>query len=96
MERIFSLEHGFLHVEEQGQQVKLEFQWEDDKQGLYKAWVHGPYGKMELGAMLPEGARLRLRREVSLQRLQQAGCWPVIGGTITLSHSFRGQSLPQG
>ena len=96
MAQIYALEQGFLHVEEQGSQAKLDFTRVDDKKGLYKAWIHGPYGKMELGAMLPEGEQLHLCRTVSLQRLRQAGCWPIIGGTIVLSHPFGEQSLPPG
>ena len=96
MAQMLALEQGLLQVEQQGSQVGLDFTRKDDKKGLYKAWIHGPYGKIELGTLLPEGENLRLRRTVSMQRLHQAGCWPIIGGAIALSYPFEEQGIPQG
>lgn len=47
--------------------------------GLYRGYVLGERGLMDLGTLLPEGNVLRLRRTFPVERLRSQGCWPVTG-----------------
>ena len=82
---------GTLSLREDGPRVRLEAVRPDDGRGLYKAWVRGPGGSFLLGTLLPEKGSLRLVRTVSRSSLEQAGCWPVTGGSGVLTYAFSSQ-----
>lgn len=56
--------------------------------GLYRGYLLGPSGRMELGTLLPEGECLALLRHLSVDRLRETGCWPPVGGEVVLSYAF--------
>lgn len=59
--------------------------------GLYRGYVLGERGLMDLGTLLPEGNVLRLRRTFPVERLCSQGCWPVTGGRVQMTYAFTGQ-----
>ncbi len=79
---------GTLTLWEEGALVHLKVQRHDDKQGLYKVWIHGPGGRRLLGTLAPEGGRLCLYRRLSRGELERERCWPVTGGETVLAFSF--------
>ena len=85
---------GTLSMREDGIRVRLEAVRPVDGRGLYKAWVRGRTGSFLLGTLLPEQGGLRLARTVSRSSLEQAGCWPVTGGSTVLAYSFPGAGGP--
>ncbi|MDF2838904.1 MAG: hypothetical protein K0S60_607, partial [Evtepia sp.] len=96
MEEAFRLENGTLSCLENGNRVDFVIRVKNDGRGLYKAWIRGGTGKLELGTLVPEQNELRLRRSVPMEKLKQAGCWPIIEGGVTLIHSFSIGAIPQG
>lgn len=97
MERVFRLEKGTLAYREMGGRVEVYADIQNDGRGLYKAWLKGNGGQVELGALMPEGNRLRLRRAMFAEQLRRAGCWPILAGGVLLAHSFEKKpALPQG
>lgn len=83
---------GTLRFWEDGALVVLEAQREDDRQGLYKVWLHGRRENLLLGTLAPEGGRLCLRRRVFRQELERKGCWPVTAGECVMAFPFAGRS----
>ena len=79
---------GALCFWEDGALVVLEVWREDDKQGLYKVWLHGQRENLLLGTLAPEGGRLCLRRRVFRQELERKGCWPVTAGECVMVFPF--------
>lgn len=96
MEHTFSLENGTMICRENGNRADLLIRVRNDGRGLFKAWIRGETGKLELGTLIPEQNELRLRRSVPLEKLKQAGCWPIKESGINLIHSFNTGGLPQG
>ena len=96
MEQRFSLEQGSILCQEQRDHVEVIAHWNNDGRGLYKGYLQGEHGQLELGALLPEGNQLNLRRSISIAKLKQVGCWPITGGQLVLVHSFGGTGLPTG
>ena len=79
---------GRLTVEREGTQVHITAECPDNGDGLYKASAHGACGDFSLGALTQEKGMLRLIRRLPLRVLEQAGCWPITGGEITLVYPF--------
>ena len=97
MERVFRLEKGTLAYREMGGKVEVYADILNDGRGLYKAWLKGNGGRVELGTLMPEGNRLRLRRVLFAEQLRRAGCWPIAAGGVMLAHSFqKPAALPPG
>lgn len=81
---------GCLEIREEGAQVHLSVWRGMDGVGLYKAWLRGSGPDFLLGTLMPEGKYLKLQRTVSLDRLKQAGCWPIQSGKTAMSFHFTG------
>lgn len=96
MEYTFRLENGTIKCWENGNRVDFFIRAQNDKSGLFKAWIAGETGKLELGTLLPEQNELRLRRSLPMEKLKQSGCWPIAEGGITLIHRFATGGLPKG
>ena len=96
MEHTYWLENGKMICRENGNRLDILIRVQNNGRGLYKGWLQGESGKVELGTLMPEQNELRLRRSVPLDKLKHAGCWPVTEGGITLVHSFGTVGLPQG
>lgn len=100
MEQRFSLEGGQMVCRDaQGGGVEVILELRPRERGLYRGYLAGPGGRMDLGALLPERDSLRLRRTLSQRRLREQGCWPILGGGASLVHSFqtgRPGGAPQG
>ena len=80
MEQKFPMEQGWLLCRETGGRAELTMEVPGGGRGLYRGYVLGERGLMDLGTLLPEGNVLRLRRTFSVERLRSQGCWPVTGG----------------
>lgn len=91
MERRIEMQGGgSLTIRQEGTRVHLEAERPEDGRGLYKAWLRGSRGgKLLLGTLAPDGGRLRLRRSLSLEALERAGCWPDLWAEAPLAFSFR-------
>lgn len=89
MTQVISLEldHGMAQLTTKGRQVTVEISQEDDKKGLYKGYLRGQHGRMELGTLMPEGGQLFLRRIVSIDTLEKRGVWPVLGVSTCLAYA---------
>lgn len=96
MEQVFSLEQGTLTCRETGGRVSLTMRVRGDNRGLYKGIIFGEKGRMELGALLPEGDRLGLHRTVPVETLRRQGCWPITGGEAVLTYAFGRGTEPRG
>lgn len=96
METIFSLENGTLSCHENGSRADIVIRVRNDGRGLFKAWIRGESGKLDLGTLIPEQNELRLRRSVPIENLKQVGCWPIIEAGLNLIHRFNTGGLPQG
>ena len=97
MERQYRLEGGgSLTVRADGLRAVLEAERPADGRGLYKAYLRGPSGRVLLGTLAPEGARLRIRRTLTLDALERQGGWPPVGGELELAFSFGGEKTPDG
>lgn len=79
---------GTLTVRQEGTRTVLEAQRADDGRGLYKVWLPGRDGGLLLGALMPEGGRLHLRRALPVGELERRGLWPVERGESRLAFSF--------
>lgn len=80
---------GSLTFRQEGPRVHLEAERPEDGRGLYKAWLRGSRGgKLLLGTLAPENGRLYLRRTLSLDALERAGCWPDFRAEALLSFPF--------
>lgn len=80
---------GTLTLRQDGLNVRMEAERTADGRGLYKVWLHGERGgKLLLGTLAPEGGRLRLRRTLSVDALEQAGCWPSFRVEAPLAFAF--------
>lgn len=77
---------------EQGPRVVIEVQYDNKKDGLYKAFAVGPNGSFLLGTMLPENGTLCLRRTLTVDSLRRQGAWPVKRVECRMSHAFQGGS----
>jgi hypothetical protein len=96
MEYTFSLENGTMSCYENGNRADLVIRVRNEGRGLLKAWIRGENGKIELGTLMPEQNELRLRRSIPIEKLKQAGCWPIQDGGVNLIHAFSRGGLPQG
>ena len=76
-------------VKEQGPRAVIEVWRPDEDDGLYKAWLTGPGGRVLLGTLMPEGGRLFLRRTLSIDSLRRQGAWPARRVEEELVCSFR-------
>lgn len=76
-------------VAEQGPRAVIEVWQEDKGDGLYKAYLSGPWGTCLLGTLMPEKGRLFLRRTLSVDSLKRQGAWPVKKVECRMVHSFR-------
>ena len=92
MEQKFPMEQGWLLCRETGGRAELTMEVPGGGRGLYRGYVLGERGLMDLGTLLPEGNVLRLRRTFSVERLRSQGCWPVTGGRVQMTYAFTGQS----
>lgn len=81
-------------VREQGPRAVIEVWRKDDGEGLYKAYLAGPGGRIPLGALMPEGGRLFLRRVLSIDSLRRQGVWPVRQVGEELACSFHSRPEP--
>lgn len=90
MERCIEMRGGGrLTLRQEGPRVQLEAERPEDGQGLYKAWLRGSRGgKLLLGTLAPEQGRLRLRRVLSLDAMERAGCWPDFWAETLLAFPF--------
>ena len=91
MEQRFPVEGGQLVCRPSGGQfgaVDVRLVIRPTVRGLYRGYLLGPSGRMELGTLMPEGETLALRRCLSLERLREKGCWPPTGGEAVLSYAF--------
>lgn len=88
MEQTFSMAPGVLRCRQAGDRVELVMERPGPGEGLYRGYVQGAGGELDLGTLLPEGGCLRLRRTVPVETLRRRGCWPVTGGRATLSFPF--------
>lgn len=79
---------GVLELRREGNRVRFTAERQRDEAGLYKVWLTGGGGELMLGTLIPEGRTLRLGRSISLQELEQAGCWPVEGAEVRLVVPF--------
>ena len=77
---------GRLTVRAAEGRVACEAMLPDDGRGLYKAYLSGPQGRFPLGALLPEGGTLVLRRTLSVGELERRGVWPPTGGGVELAY----------
>lgn len=86
-----SMEQGWLLCRETGGRAELTMEVPGGSRGLYRGYVLGERGLMDLGTLLPEGNVLRLRRTFPVERLRSQGCWPVTGGRVQMTYAFTGQ-----
>ena len=91
MEQKFPMEQGWLLCRETGGRAELTMEVPGGSRGLYRGYVLGERGLMDLGTLLPEGNVLRLRRTFPVERLRSQGCWPVTGGRVQMTYAFTGQ-----
>jgi len=96
VEYSFQLEQGKMVCTERGNRVEIVIRVRNEGRGLYKGWIRGDHGSLELGTLMPEHQELRLRRSISLEQLKLSGCWPIREGGTTLVHSFGNGMLPPG
>lgn len=90
MEGRVSFPMGVLTWREQGGRVLLCME-RTAGEGLYRGWLRGKGGRMDLGVLLPDGNRLWLEKRVMVESLRKRGCWPVTGAGTTLSYDFSRQ-----
>lgn len=91
MEQCFPVEGGQLVCRQSGGargEVEVRMVIRPTVRGLYRGYLLGPSGRMELGTLMPEGEKLALRRCFATERLREKGCWPVISGEAVLSYAF--------
>lgn len=88
MEKSFTFPGGMLRIGERGDRVPFRAEMRNDGRGLYKVWIQGAGGRLELGTLTPEGPFLTLSGSISQEKLQSAGCWPPTAGGVTLVHRF--------
>lgn len=82
---------GTLRLRQEGGRVRVQAVRPWDGRGLYKVWLSGGAGgRMLLGTLAPEGDCLRLERNMSLDTLERAGCWPPTGAEAPLAFPFSG------
>ena len=80
---------GTLTLGREGNRVRMEALRPGDDRGLYKVWLLGPGGgRLLLGTLTPEGTMLRLKRTLSQNELERAGCWPLAGAEAVLAFPF--------
>lgn len=96
MERHISIPGGTLTCREQGGRVELCMDLHPEEKGLYRGFVWGKHGRLDLGTLLPEEDGLRLCRTLTVGTLCKAGCWPVIGGRAELTYAFSENRPPPG
>lgn len=96
MEQRFPMEQGVLRCRQVGDRAELTMEIPGPGQGLYRGYVLGEGGQMDLGTLLPEGGGRRLHRTVPVAELRKRGCWPVTGGRAVLTYAFSGGSTQSG
>lgn len=80
---------GTLTLRRDGTRVQITAERPEDKRGLYKVWLHGDQGgKLLLGTLTPEKGRLILRRTMTVDGLERAGCWPQFWAAAVLAFAF--------
>ena len=88
METRFPLEHGYLNCKTIGDRAEFFMEVAGQDLGLSRGCLLGKTGHLDLGTLIPEGGKLRLRRSLPLAKLRQHNCWPVTGARVVLSHPF--------
>ncbi len=78
---------GTALITTRGTQVTLTLSQSDDRRGLYKGYLRGKGGRMELGTLMPEGVQLVLRRNLSCATLEHRGLWPILGVGTCLAYA---------
>ena len=96
MEQRFPMEQGCSAAGRWGRRAELTMEVPGPGQGLYRGYVLGEGGQMDLGTLLPEGGGRRLHRTVPVAELRKRGCWPVTGGMAVLTYAFSGGSTQSG
>lgn len=86
--------NGRLTCRVQGSLVRLCLEVRPERPGLYRGLLRGSGGTWDLGLLLPEGGCLRVGRTLSLQALEEAGCWPVQSAEAVLAHPFSSDDPP--
>ncbi len=87
-EEKFSVAGGWLKCRQVGDRAELTIEVPGDGRGLYRGYVLGQGGLVELGTLLPEGGCLRLGRSFPIAELRRQGCWPVTGGRVQMTYAF--------
>lgn len=82
----FETGKGTAQVSTHGNHVELTLSQGDDRKGLYKGYLRGKGGRMELGTLMPEGGQLVLRRNLSCATLEHRGLWPILGVGTCLAY----------
>lgn len=98
-ERRFEMKNGDLTCQFNGDRAELRMEVHPAAQGLYRGYLLGKSGSLDLGLLLPEGGCLRLNRSFPIEMLARQGCWPVTGARAVLTHAFdqgARRSTPQG
>lgn len=86
--------NGTLTCQVRLDRADIELEVRPDRPGLYRGSLTGPAGQWDLGLLLPENGRLGLRRTLAVSGLEKAGCWPVTGAKIRMTHPFGGGAEP--
>lgn len=81
---------GWLDVREEGARVLCRAELEDDRRGLYKAYLLRGERRLLLGTLTPERGKLRLCRTLSLDDLCRRKLWPPTGGAAELAYAAPG------
>ena len=64
METRFPLDHGYLNCKTIGERAEFFLEVAGQDQGLYRGCLLGKNGHLDLGTLIPEGGKLRLRRSL--------------------------------
>ena len=87
---------GTLVVRQVGEELQACAQMADDGLGLYKCWLTGRGGaEFQLGAFLPEGGKLVLRRTLRRAALERQGLWPPEGANVRRTFTFDSTPPPK-
>lgn len=79
---------GSLRWSREGDYLRLRAWAQGGSDGLYKLYLGGGGGVLEIGTLMPEGSALVLERRLCAARLEQAGCWPILWGEARRVFSF--------
>lgn len=94
MEHCLQLKEGCLRYGIMGNTVLLRLELPLKKDGLYKGFLVGRDGRLDLGTMMPQGRCLTLERRFSLDYLKIMGVFPPTDAGMVKSHGFGKRELP--